>query len=178
MAEFLVLLQELDAGRGWARLGYASLFDFCHLGLNLTRAESYSRTRLARLAADIPQVILLLQSGTVSVSVLRILAAVLTVENFSEVMASIRGKSTREVEDLRNAFRPVDTPAARGCVRTVFSIDKAAVRSGMGSVAAPVAMPVSAPVAVSDTATANNVRMWMRLRVDAASAGVASSTTT
>jgi hypothetical protein len=43
VAEFLVLLQELDTNRGWARLGYASLFDFCHLGLNLTRAESYSR---------------------------------------------------------------------------------------------------------------------------------------
>ncbi len=128
VAEFLVLLQELDANRGWARLGYASLFDFCHLGLNLTRAESYSRTRLARLAADVPQVISLLKSGLVSLSVLRILAPVLNCENFAEVLESIRGKSTREVEDFRNAFRPTDKGAARGLVRNIFSVDKTAVR--------------------------------------------------
>ena len=80
-----VLLQKLDANRGWARLGYSSLFDFCHLSLNLTRAESYSRTRLARPPANVPQVISLLKSGAVSVSAMRILAPVLTVDNFSEV---------------------------------------------------------------------------------------------
>ncbi len=52
-------------------------------------------------------------------SALRILAPVLTTENAVEVLAGIRGKTTREVEDFRNAFRPVDKPAARGVVRTI-----------------------------------------------------------
>jgi 5-methylcytosine-specific restriction endonuclease McrA len=147
VAEFLVLLQELDTNRAWARLGYASLFDFCHLGLNLTRAESYSRTRLARLAAEVPQVISLLKSGLVSLSVLRILAPVLNVENFAEVLERIRGKSTREVEDFRNAFRPTDKPAARGVVRTIFSVDKTPASE------APVKIPdaVTAAAAVETT---------------------------
>ncbi len=120
-AEFLVLLQKLDNNRGWARLGYASLFDFCHLNLHLTRAEAYSRTRLARLVGEVPRVISFLKSGEVSLSVLRILAPILTPQNFDEVFAFVRGKSTREVEDYRNTFRVHDKPAARGVVRTVYS---------------------------------------------------------
>jgi 5-methylcytosine-specific restriction endonuclease McrA len=120
-AEFLVLLQELDATRGWARLGYASLFDFCHLSLNLTRAEAYSRTRLARLAGEVPQVLSLLKSGEIKLSALRILAPILTPQNFSDVFAAIRGKTTREVEDYRNTFRVHEKPAARGVVRTMYS---------------------------------------------------------
>jgi 5-methylcytosine-specific restriction endonuclease McrA len=120
-AEFLVLLQELDATRGWARLGYASLFNFCHLNLNLTRAEAYSRTRLARLAGEVPQVLSLLRSGEIKLSALRILAPVLTPENFNAVFANIRGKTTREVEDYRNRFRIHEKPATRGCVRTMYS---------------------------------------------------------
>ncbi len=120
-ADFLVLLQELDASRGWARLGYASLFDFCHLNLNLTRAEAYSRTRLARLAGEVPQVLSLLRSGEIKLSALRILAPILTPQNFSDVFAAIRGKTTREVEDYRNTFRVHEKPAPRGVVRTMYS---------------------------------------------------------
>ena len=152
VAGFLVLLQELDSCRGWARLGYASLFDFCHVGLNLIRAESYSRTRLARLAGDVPQVISLLKSEAVSLSVLRILAPVLTAENFNEVLAAIRGKSTREVEDFRNAFRPADNAATRGLVRTIFSSDKTSI--GAVSGAAPVAAPAAVVMPASIVAPA------------------------
>jgi hypothetical protein len=120
-AEFLVLLQELDASRGWARLGYASLFDFCHLNLNLTRAEAYSRTRLARLAGEVSQVLSLLRSGEIKLSALRILAPILTPQNALTVFAAIRGKTTREVEDYRNTFRVHEKPAARGVVRTMYS---------------------------------------------------------
>ncbi len=120
-AEFLTLLQELDASRGWARLGYASLFDFCHLNLNLTRAEAYSRTRLARLAGEVPQVLSLLRSGDIKLSALRILAPILTPQNALTVFAAIRDKTTREVEDYRNTFRIHEKPAARGVVRTVYS---------------------------------------------------------
>ncbi len=119
-ADFLVLLQELDASRGWARLGYASLFDFCHLNLNLTRAEAYSRTRLARLAGEVPQVLSLLRSGEIKLSALRILAPILTPHNALTVFAGIRGKTTREIEDYRNTFRVHEKPAARGVVRTVY----------------------------------------------------------
>jgi 5-methylcytosine-specific restriction endonuclease McrA len=120
-AEFLILLQELDASRGWVRLGYASLFDFCHLNLNLTRAEAYSRTRLARLAGEVPQVLSLLRSGDINLSALRILAPILTPQNALTVFAGIRGKTTREVEDYRNTFRVHEKPAARGVVRTMYS---------------------------------------------------------
>jgi 5-methylcytosine-specific restriction endonuclease McrA len=152
VAAFLVLLQELDGSRGWARLGYASLFDFCHAGLNLTRAESYSRTRLARLAGEVPQVISLLKSEVVSLSALRILAPVLTAENFDDVLATIRGKSTREVEDFRNAFRPVDKHAARGCVRTIFSVDRAVDSAVLGGAVLGGALPGGAPIAVPPVA--------------------------
>jgi hypothetical protein len=116
------LLQELDASRGWARLGYASLFDFCHLNLNLTRAEAYSRTRLAKLAGEVPQVLSLLRSGDIKLSALRILAPILTSQNALTVFAAIRGKTTRDVEDYRNTFRIHEKPAARGSVRTVYSL--------------------------------------------------------
>jgi hypothetical protein len=133
VAEFLALLLELDASRGWAELGYASLFGFCHLHLNLTRAESYSRTRLARLAGDVPQVISLLKSGDVSLSALRILAAILTPDNFSEVLSAIRGKSTREIEEYRNTFRVCDKPGVRGVVRTIYAPEEAAVPGVAGA---------------------------------------------
>jgi hypothetical protein len=120
------------------------------LNLNLTRAEAYSRTRLARLAGDVPQVISLLKTGEVSLSALRILAPILTTENAVEVLAGIRGKTTREVEDFRNVFRPVDKPVARGVVRTIFSVDRTAI--GAVPVTAPVSAPVTEPVTEPVTA--------------------------
>ncbi len=89
--------------------------------MNLTRAEAYSRTRLARLAGEVPQVLSLLRSGDINLSALRILAPILTPQNSLTVFAGIRGKTTREVEDYRNTFRIDEKPAARGVVRTMFS---------------------------------------------------------
>jgi hypothetical protein len=139
VAEFLLLLQRLDADRGWARLGYASLFDFCHLNLNLTRAEAYSRTRLVRLVGEVPRVILFLKSGEVSLSALRILAPILTPQNFDEVFAFVRGKSTREIEDYRNTFRVHDKPSMRGVVRAVYSpVEIASQQASSGQLFSPV----------------------------------------
>jgi hypothetical protein len=69
------------------------------------------------------------------------------------VPSRIRGKSTREVEDFRNAFRPTDKPAARGVVRTIFSVDKTPASE------APVKIPdaVASVAAVETTEISRNV---------------------
>ncbi len=43
MADFLVALSDFDQGRRWNELGYASLFDFLHRELGLSKGAAHYR---------------------------------------------------------------------------------------------------------------------------------------
>jgi hypothetical protein len=86
-----------QSDRGWVRLGYALLFDFCHLSLNLTRVESYSRARLARLTGDVPQVISLLKSGAVKLEVAKVAAEYVDADVNSKASQELMTQSEKDV---------------------------------------------------------------------------------
>ncbi len=108
LAHFIELLATLDRNRGYARLGYSSLFDFCTKHLHLTNGETATRVRLAKVFQREARVLEVLKSGAVGMCALRILSPILTVENFDSVIDAAQGKSARDLEYLKASLQHGD----------------------------------------------------------------------
>jgi 5-methylcytosine-specific restriction endonuclease McrA len=113
LARFIELLAMLDTLRGFARLGYSSIFEFCTEHLHLTHGEAATRVRLAKLFQRESRVLDVLSRGAVGMCALRILSPILTPENFDEVMIAAKGRSARDLESMRNGIQ-----GANGCPHT------------------------------------------------------------
>ena len=88
------------------------MFDFCTRGLGLSENEAFRRIAAARLGRRFPIVHSLLASGAVHLSTLELLREHLTDENHEELLASVSGKTKREVEALlATRFPKPDAPA-------------------------------------------------------------------
>ena len=55
MADFLVALADFDRRRGWAELGYSSLFYFLHRELGLSQGAAHYRQTAAKLVQRFPR---------------------------------------------------------------------------------------------------------------------------
>ena len=106
-------LAEMDTRDVYLREGYPSLFVYCRDLLGLSEAESGNRIVAARAARRFPVILELLASGQVNLTAVRLLAPHLTAGNHGDVLASARGKSKLEVEEIvaRLAPRP-DVPSS------------------------------------------------------------------
>src|SRR5512139_2625967 len=107
-AQLVAHLAELDTRDLHLRAGYGSLFAYCRDALKLSEAEAYNRIEAARAARRFPLVLVLLASGAVNLTTVRLLAPHLTFENHRLVLDSARGKPRPEVEAIvaRLAPRP------------------------------------------------------------------------
>jgi hypothetical protein len=107
-AQLVAHLAELDTRDLHLRGGYGSLFAYCRDALHLSEHEAYNRIEAARAARRFPLVLVLLASGAVNLTSVRLLAPHLTFENHRLVLDSARGKTRPEVEALvaRLAPRP------------------------------------------------------------------------
>jgi hypothetical protein len=117
IAQFLATLANFDARLAWARHGHASLYEFSHQALHLTRSEAYVRMRLARLSRKVPQILRDLKEGVYDFSTLRILAPVLDEANLETTLKPVKGMTIRQVEDYRTSLEGESRPAMRGQVR-------------------------------------------------------------
>jgi 5-methylcytosine-specific restriction endonuclease McrA len=97
-AKFVACLAEIEDRRLHLLAGYASMFDFCTRGLGLSENEAFRRIAAARLGRRFPVVHSLLASGAVHLTTLELLREHLTDENHNELLASVSGKTKREVE--------------------------------------------------------------------------------
>ena len=100
-------LIELDARRLYLAEGFSSLFAYCTQSLRLSEHAAYGRIEVARAARRFPAVLDALESGSVTLTTVTLLAKHLTPENHARVLASARHKTKREVEHLVAALRPL-----------------------------------------------------------------------
>src|SRR5574340_315326 len=119
LADFLVALADFDRQRGWATLGYASLFQYLERELRLTSSAAARRMTAAALVQRFPAVVEPLRDGRVCMSVVYELSKALTPENVGEVLPRFYGLSKREAEALVAELRPVANPPRREVVTAV-----------------------------------------------------------
>jgi hypothetical protein len=116
LAEFLVALARFDAERLWKALGHASLFDFLHRELGVSRGSAQYRKVAAELIRKCPEVVEPLRDGRICFTSVIELAKVATPENVREVLPRFFHRSRREAMDVVAELRPVETPALRTVV--------------------------------------------------------------
>ncbi len=144
-ARLIELLMELDLRRLYLGEGCSSLFTYCTQVLHLSEHAAYNRIETARTARRFPVILGLVESATVTLTTVRLLAPHLTEANHREVLEHARHKSKREVELLVATLHPrPDVPSA---VRKLPPSQMAAMAVGP-PVTATAELP-PAPVAVA-----------------------------
>ena len=117
-AEFLLALSDFDRRRLWLDLGYASLFDYLHRELGLSKASTFLRARAASLIQRFPRVLEAMRDGRLCLSTMGELSKVLDEENVEEVLPRFFLLSKREAKAVAAAIRPDDAPPRRDVVTT------------------------------------------------------------
>src|SRR5512133_1351871 len=135
MVRFLLALSEFDGRRLWVELGYASLFDFLHRELRLSRSAAYYRNAAVALVHRYPQVADALAEGKLCLSSLGEVAKVISAENASEILPRFFYLSAREAKEVAAAIAPHPAPPVREIVTAVRSAPnpRAAEATTMGA---------------------------------------------
>lgn len=126
MAEFLIALAEFDRCRGWAELGFASLFHFLHHELGVSKGAAHYRKTAAELIQTYPQVIDPLRDGRLCLSSITQLAKVITPANREQVLPRFFHRSKRDAMAVVAALQPRAAPH-RTVVTKVAPPEEAAV---------------------------------------------------
>jgi hypothetical protein len=100
LLKILRYLNEIERRRLYVPRGYSSLYDFCTDYLRYSRSAAMRRIHAARCIARFPQVVALLRTGEVTLTVAAMISRILTTENAEEIISYVRGRSTRDVEML------------------------------------------------------------------------------
>jgi len=116
MADFLLALADFDRHRGWAALGYASLWYFLHRELGLSKGAASHRRAAADLLRRFPAVEAPLRDGRLCLSSVIELAQVLTEANQDEVLPRFFHLSAREAQEVVAELRPRQQAPARDVV--------------------------------------------------------------
>jgi hypothetical protein len=119
LADFLLAVAEFDRRSSWLDLGYASLFDYLHRELGLSKASTFLRASAARLIQKFPDVIEPLRDGRLCLSTMGELSKALTPENRDEVLPRFFHLSKREAKAVAAAVRPDEAPPRREVVTTI-----------------------------------------------------------
>ena len=106
-AHLIACLAEMDARRLYLGLGCTSLFTYCTQVLHFSEHAAYGRIEAARIARRFPDVLDWLADGSVTLTAVCMLSPHLTAENHLELLAAVRHKRKREVEDLVARLRPL-----------------------------------------------------------------------
>src|SRR5512142_2523367 len=117
LADFLVALSEFDRARGWVELGYASLFDYLHRALGLSKGASFYRMTAARLVQEHPAVVEPLRDGRLCLTSVVALSKALAAGTLEDVLPRFFGLSTREAK----AVTAEVVPETRVPLRTVVT---------------------------------------------------------
>ena len=122
MADFLVELADFDERREWEEMGYASLFDFLHRELKLSKGASYYRQVGARLVRRHPEVLEALRDGRLCITSLAEVVKVLTPENCAAVLPKFFHCSSREARFVAAEVNPVQAAPRREVVTSTATI--------------------------------------------------------
>ncbi len=145
LADFLVALAEFDRRRVWVEAGYASLFDFLHRELRLSKGAAFYRKAAVELMSRFPEVVEPLRDGRLCLMTVAEVARVLTQENRRAVLPRFFGLSKREAQTLVAELRPAEDPPMRAVVTPIRG--PAAVTLALTSLVAPPRVdPAQSPV--------------------------------
>ena len=100
LVDLLLALSEFDRLAVYRQLGFASLFDFLHREVGLSRGSAYYRQVAARLVGQFPEVAEPLRDGRLCISNVVQLAKVMTDENRAAVMPQFFHCSKEEAKQV------------------------------------------------------------------------------
>jgi hypothetical protein len=139
LGEFLVALADFDRNRLWLEIGYASLFDFLHRELRLSKGAAFYRKAAVDLIHRFPEVVEPIRDGRLCLMSVAEVTRVLTPENRGDVLPRFFGLSKREAQALAATLAPRESPPLREVVTTV--------RPAVAERAPALAPPASTPAA-------------------------------
>ena len=160
-ARLIAALAELDARRLYLGEGCSSLFTYCTRVIGLSEHAAYGRIEAARAARRFPLIMDLLSDGSITLTTVGLLSPHLTPKNHREALATARGKSKRDVEQLvahmaprsdvptvirkLPAAKPPDTPREQPALAAMADDQLSSPSSSIASAAkrAPVATPLA-----------------------------------
>jgi len=128
MVTMLRYLIEVEKRELYIDRGYGSLYEFCTGHLKYSGSAAHRRITAARCLGRYPRIAPMLRRGEINLSVLSLVADLLTPENHRTVLDAIKGRSYRDVERLTARFRP--QRAARERVKPVYIKTAVTVSSG------------------------------------------------
>src|SRR6185436_3335435 len=92
-ARLVAHLAEFDERRLYRAAGFPSLFNYCCETLHFSEPAADNRIEVARAARRFPDILRMLDEGSLSLATVRLLAAQLTAGNCQELLAGASGKS-------------------------------------------------------------------------------------
>ncbi|UCH83615.1 MAG: DUF222 domain-containing protein, partial [Candidatus Latescibacterota bacterium] len=104
--EILVALCEIERRQLHLRLGAKSLFDYCTTQLGYSASAAGRRIQVARCIRKFPEVGKQLRNGHLNLTVVSLVAPILTDENKDQIIGHVLGKTQREVESIIDRHRP------------------------------------------------------------------------
>lgn len=105
LADLLVHLGEMDARKLFKDHACSSMFAFCRR-LGMSEGSTARRLDSARAIRRFPKLLPLVERGELHLTALSIVSGILTAANVDSVIAAVRGKSRREVEEVRVRYAP------------------------------------------------------------------------
>ena len=163
VVDVLLALAEFDRLAVYRQLGHASLFDFLHKELRLSRGMAHYRLTATRLVERFPEVVEPLRDGRLCISSVIELGKVITEENRAEVLPRFFDRSRQEAKQvvaqiLPAEVVPVRTVVTSGRASSTVELGLTAVR--VETVQARVERPVApAPRTVVEPLTREESRM-------------------
>ncbi len=119
LVDLLLALAEFDRLGVWRQLGHASLFDFLHREVGLSRGSAYYRQVASRLVGRFPEIAEPLRDGRLCVSNVPQLAKVMTEENRATVVAKFFHCSKQEARQVVAEILPAEVVPTRTVVTVV-----------------------------------------------------------
>jgi hypothetical protein len=141
LADFLVALATFDERRLWMQLGYASLFQYLHRELGMSKGAAHYRKTAAELIQRVPEVAETLRSGQLCVTSIVELAKVLTHENREEVLPRFFHCSRQEAKAVSVELRPMEAAPHRTVVTALSALAPEVARVVASEVAPSVLPP-------------------------------------
>ena len=99
-------LNEIERRKLHLDLGYGSMFDYCTRCLEYSPSAAGRRIQAARCVRRYPPVLELLEKRELTVCGASLIAPILTVDNFREILERVRGASHRDIEGIVAERRP------------------------------------------------------------------------
>jgi len=142
-AQVVAHLAELDTREVHLREGFGSLYLYCRDALGLSEWESYNRIEVARTARRFPVILDLLADGSVHLTAVKLLAPHLSPDNHRDLLASIRGKTKIQIQEIVAGLAP--KPDAPTSIRRVTPASLSPVALLPVSPLLPIAGPRESP---------------------------------